>query len=357
MHSLQLDQGFEDPSDLCRPVSRLVLFRPLIAHSSPDQIIRHPKLRNIRRLSILASWPYSSTLTARPARLFKFGLQLVPAPPIRPLPLRNDDDDDGCSDTEEYEQEGDTKRLDCFTFGLPLELSTNKVSRQHLALLAPHRLEITLLLQNNPQLMTELADLLTDKITSLSIRYLASDRTTHELPDPALLLSPTMDRFRTIDIHLPAATAPSRVPAIIPNRPFAGHQNPPLDDTSSFSQRIVDLISLDPDRRKRYAVWLEGEAPMGGFGPVAIKAEEHTIWEREMDVSWPVRNEEPADDLARGVSKEAGSSVEKDRGEGAGKKAGVRDDEADAGTDHWERETNLRLFGGLLSLRLESKKH
>jgi hypothetical protein len=25
--------------------------------------------------------------------------------------------------------------------------------------------------------------------------------------------------------------------------------------------------------------------------------------------------------------------------------------------ESWERETNLRLFGGLVSLRMESKKH
>jgi hypothetical protein len=196
--------------------------------------------------------------------------------------------------------------------------------------------------------MAELADLLADKITTLSIRYLASDRATVDLPDPAFLLSPTMDRFHAIDIHLPALTAPSR---IVLHRSYQGQSDP----HTSFSQQLVHLISLDPDRRKRYAVWLEGNPlpPMGGLGPVAIKPEERVILERYKDVVY----EGLADEL---VAVQAGLSDKKGEtpGGGTGKKGKARDDgPVDGGSDHWERETNLKLFGGLLSLRLESKKH
>lgn len=160
-----------------------------------------------------------------------------------------------------------------------------------------------------------------------------------------------MDRFHAIDIHLPALTAPSPVPSIIPHRPYQGQQDP----HTSLSQHLVHLISLDPDKRNRYAVWLEGDSPlpMGGFGPpVAIKAEERVIWERPVDVSWSVRNEGLA-------AAQAGASNKNEQApDGTGKKGKARDDEPDdGGSDHWERETNLKLFGGLLSLRLESKKH
>lgn len=275
----------------------------------------------------------------------------MPAPPVQPLRLRNDETEHEDDGEEPEEREEDVKRLDCFTLGLPLELSTNDLSRKHLAALRPKRLEISLLLQTSPDLMNELADLLADKITTLSIRYLASDRTTVDLPDPADLLSPTLDRFHAVDIHLPALTAPSRVPTIIPHRPYHRQQDP----TTSFSQHLVNLISDDPERRKRYAVWLEGDPPMGGLGAVVIKPDERVIREREVDVPWSVRNERLLADLAIG-EKDAGSSA-KGKSTETAKKGKERDVEGDGGGDHWERETNLRLFGGLLNLRLESKKH
>lgn len=298
-------------------------------------------------------------MLARPTPMFKFGIQLVPAPPVRPLRLHADDDDECDGLEEEYEVEEEIKRLDCFTLGLPLELATNEVSRQHLASLRPKRLEITLLLQHNPSLMTELADLLADKIHELSIRYLASDRAPIELPDPALLLSSTMDRFAAIDIHLPALTAPSPFPTIVPHRPY--HAQP--DAHTSFSEHLVNLIALDPERGKRYAVWMEKPPPAvgGGFPPGWIKAEEQVLWERAVEMPFRLSDDVVAreDVLAHGKGREAEPSSVK---EGKRKMAGERDqahedDPGTTGSEHWERETNLKLFGGLVSLRLESKKH
>lgn len=313
----------------------------LIDRHMKDTIIRHPKILNLRRLSILPSWPYASAL-APPARLFKFGIQLVPAPPpppVGPLCVRGNDDQ-GYDDQEDLddEREEDVKRLECFTLGLPLELATNEVSRQHLRLLRPRRLEITLVLQHNPRLMAELAELLSDKISTLSIRYLASERGM-DLPDPADLVSPTMDRFRAVDIHLPALTAPSPAPHIIPHTRYQGQQDP----YTSFSQHFVHLITADGGKRKRYAVWVEGEAPaMGPFAQGTIRPEDRVVWEREGDAAWSVSDERIANSATSG-------------GTGKGK---ARDDGPDDhGSDHWERETNLKLLGGLLSLRLESKKH
>lgn len=186
-------------------------------------------------------------------------------------------------------------------------------------------------------------------MSTLSIRYLAPpDRASVDLPDPEALLSPTMDRFHHVDIHLPTLVGPSPIPRIISHRPYPGQQDPRL----SFSQHLVHLISLDPERRRRYAVWLEGESPMGGLGPVVVKPEERVIWERERDVAWPIGNEGRADELVG----QAGSSDAKERVSADKGKGKARDDEPAEG-DHWERETNLKLLGGLISLRLESKKH
>ncbi|GHJ89606.1 hypothetical protein NliqN6_6008 [Naganishia liquefaciens] len=324
VQSLQLDQGFGDPADLY-------------------QIIRHPKLLNLRRLAILTSWPYSTAMTVPPAKMFEFGLQLVPAPPA--LLARESSEDDDDAEAVDYERAEDIKRLDCLTLGLPLDLSTNTLSRQHLSLLRPKRLEIALLLQPHASLLAELAALLESTHTHLSVRYLASERAPVHLPDPSLLLDPSLDVFPTVDIHLPAITSPGR-PPMLPNRPYDGQPDPQI----SFSEHLVDLISLDPARRKRYAVYLEGGvAPMGAFGPGWMKPEERVIWEREVDLVWP--------GSAVGVNKDDTGEAVQDVGSSVKRQAEGRADAGEAGEEHWERETNLKLLGGLISLRLESKKH
>lgn len=278
--------------------------------------------------------------------MFKFGLQLIPAPPA--LPIRSVDDDDEVDDADaEYEREDAPKRLDCLTLGLPLDQCTNTASRQHLRLLCPKRLEITLLLHPNASLLAELATLFSDTNTHLSIRYLASDRAP-QLLDPSILLDPLLDVFPTIDLHLPSLTGPGR-PPILPHRPFTNQPSP----HTSFADHLVSLISLDPSLRKRYAVYLEHAAPpMGGFGPGWMKPEERVVWEREVDAVWP----------GNAVVLNSGEGVV-DGGSSSGGKRDVgktvegRNDAGDAGEDHWERETNLKLLGGLISLRLESKKH
>lgn len=275
--------------------------------------------------------------------MFKFGLQLIPPPPA--LPIRSADDDE-VHDVE-YEREDAPKRLDCLTLGLPLDQCTNTASRQHLRFLRPKRLEISLLLHPNASLLTELATLFRDTDTHLSIRYLASDRAP-QLPDPSILLDPSLNVFPTIDLHIPSLTGPGR-PPMLPHRPFTNQPSP----HTSFADHLVSLISLDPSMRRRYAVYLEHAAPpMGGFGPGWMKPEERVVWEREVDAAWPGSAVGP--DSGEGVV-DAGSS----RGEkrDVGKAVEERGDAGGAGEDHWERETNLKLLGGLISLRLESKKH
>ncbi|KAJ9094292.1 hypothetical protein QFC21_006118 [Naganishia friedmannii] len=304
-------------------------------------------------------------MTVPPARFFKFGLQLLPVPPAKTLRLTaRDDDDDGYSppvnsDTDD-ENEDDSgkqgvkrKRLHKLTLGLPLDLSTNAVSRQHLRLLRPKRLEITLLLRPHPELFTELADLLEGNTDELCIRFLASDQT-HELCNPREIVVAQLDRFNKVDFHLPALTSSAM------NRPYQGQQ----DRHTSFADHVVNLIALDEERRKRYTVWVEQPerpdgpmGPMGGLGAGWLKPQERVAWERQVDVAEGAgrRDVRFVDDQdEREQSKSEMSSIKQGK-QPANRNANTGSQAAGgSGTEHWERETHLKLLGGLLSLRLES---
>ncbi|KAJ9113004.1 hypothetical protein QFC22_006100 [Naganishia vaughanmartiniae] len=349
IRSLELDQGFEDPSDLYR-------------------IILQPKLSNLRSLAIVPSWPYSSNMTVPPARFFKFGLQLLPVPPAKPLRLTANEDDDGYSpsvnsDTDDDNENDDTgkqgvkrKRLDKLTLGLPLDLSTNAVSRQHLRLLRPKRLEITLLLRQHVELFEELADLLEGNTDELCIRFLASDQT-HELCNPRDIVSSQMDRFGKVDIHLPTLTSSAM------NRPYQGQQ----DRHTSFADHVINLIALDEERRKRYTVWVEQPdmpdgpmGPMGGLGAGWLKPRERVVWERPVEHADGTGSRDVlfVDDEYEQEQNELGQSSTKQGKQPATRAVHLETQAAGgAGAGHWERETHLKLLGGLVSLRLESKKH
>lgn len=340
----------------------------MLARSTADRIILQPKLTNLRELAIVPSWPFSSNITTPPARFFKFGLQLLPAPPAKPLRLtaRDDDDDDRrvavSSDTDDEDENGDTekpglkrKRLRKLTLGLPLDLATNAVSRQHLRLLRPKRLEITLLLHPHRDLFTELADLLEGNTEELCIRFLASDQT-HELCNPREIVSDQLDRLGKVDIHLPALTSAM-------NRPYQGQQ----DRHTSFADHVVNLIALDEERRKRYTIWVERPVmpdgpmgPMGGLGAGWLKPKERVVWERQVDVADATERRDVlfVDDEYGGEEMEPGPSSTKQAKQPATRHMDRETQAAGgSGPEHWERETHLKLLGGLFSLRLESKKH
>ncbi len=310
------------------------------------------------------------------------------------------------------EKPEDRKRLDLFELGLPLDLATNATQRTHLALLRPKKLCITLI-QPNATILTELKDLLKDKIECLSIRYMASVRGERGLIDPAMLVSDLMDNFTQVDLHLPALAS------------SVFHRNYPgqIDQTTCFAQRVIDLITSDESgaRQKRYSVTILTQDPLLNRQIPMGESPEDILWERqaeehqedegeavtvlfdslttkeerrqaaaasaaeeedqfgtaEEETDQPYMNQpSPSRATARRGSvptvqsrnAEAGSSADGRRSldftvESYGRQGSGKDkvkEKAKArvpNKESWERETNLNLFGGLIKLRMEAKKH
>lgn len=259
-------------------------------------------MTNVQSVSIMPRYPFSPNPFEPILHPFDFGLQLVPAPPPGSHGLRH------------------------FELGLPLDMCTNKAQRQHLKELRLESLAITVI-RPDVALFRELADLLADSVGRLSIRYFHFlSATSRELCDPAVLVCEPLDRFKKVDLHLPWVASSQHVYV---NR---GQSSRP------FADRVVQLITDTPDESRlfRYSARIQqsDERSYNSNG-----GSEQVLYEPP--------NAQPA------VVIDAASS-ENEVAATSGSSAAAPPAKKD---EHWARETNLKLLGGLISLRLESKKH
>lgn len=285
-----------------------------------DTLIRHPQLTHLESLSIAPLYPYSPSPFENVLPPFDFGLQLIPVP----------------SETR--------PRLKHLSLGLPLELITNATQRQHLAQLKPEKFSMTVLRPSNP-LFSELATALAGATDTLSVRYL-NVSAHRELSDPASFVCTALDAFKHVHLHLPA-----RANSVF-HHPYIGR----IDERVSFADRIIDLILADKERQERYTVWIEDFR--GGFNLDLTRREEILYQPAEkdkvlFDVGFDMDEEEPV--AGRSSVEQSRTTVTVANGpETSVKKPVGKGKDAEKS---WERETNLKLLGGLISLRLESKKH
>ena len=265
-------------------------------------------------------YPYSPSPFEDVLPPFDFGLQLIPVP----------------SETR--------PRLKHLALGLPLELTTNAAQRQHLGQLKPEKFSMTVLRPSNA-LFSELATALAGVTDTLSIRYL-NVSAHRELSDPASFVCSTLDAFKHVHLHLPARANSAF------QHPYIGR----IDERVTFADRIIDLILADKERQERYTVWIEDYR--GGFNLDLSRREEILYQPAEkdkilFDIGFDLDEEEAAP-ANRSSTEQNRSTVTVANGpETSVKKAVSKGKDSEKS---WERETNLKLLGGLISLRLESKK-
>jgi len=270
-------------------------------------------------------FPYSPSPFEEIVAPFPFGLQLIPVP----------------SETR--------PRLKHLTLGMPLEMTTNAAQRQHLAELAPEKLSITVL-RPSRSLFQELASRLPEVIDTLSIRYLNINMDA-DLVDPAIFVSPTLDVFKHVHIHLPARASSIAHHNFI-NRP---------DPSVTFADRVVDLILADKDRQEKYTVWIEDQR--SGFN-LDLSRREQILYQPQATEKDKVLFDVDFDFDA--VQEPTGASSTTQSTAGSSARMTTASSSAPSGSNGsrgkakeervWDRETNLQLLGGLISLRMESKK-
>ena len=173
----------------------------------------------------------------------------------------------------------------------------------------------------------------TSRTEVLSLRYIPPiDR---PLVDPRIFISDALRSFPRIIIYLPRFTTFARLPYL--GEWTDPHNTPP----TSFSQRVVDLVASDEDFCDgKISVWLVGDGLDTG-GDERAEEEERRL-SRGGKRIWPVVVEE---DGEGGLVEKMGGLEVGEKGKGKGK------------SELWERQTDLRLFGGLIGVRMESKKH
>jgi hypothetical protein len=234
---------------------------------------------------------------------FDFGLQLIPPP------------------------DNDRQRLRHLEIGLPLEECTKEAQRQHLAELRLLSLGVTIL-KPKVSFLVELAELLRGITPTIELRYLCLS--TREMANPAVFLSEPLESFEHVVLHLP------RLASSFHRHPYIGQ----TDANTSFAQKILDVIMSNEEMQDRYTVWIEDEDE--GFD-VNGRRREVSLWQA------PLRVQE---DTSAAITETLTALRMSDS-----KDMQSTDGQAQNKSDSWERETNLKLFGGLVSLRMESKKH
>ncbi|KAL7412484.1 hypothetical protein BDY24DRAFT_107164 [Mrakia frigida] len=334
--TLSLLEGYGQPADICSSFlpplvpllpRRFSLLIVLLTSFLPDKILLSPSLKNLTSLSLLPTFPIPSSPYSEPPRAFPFGLQLIPPRP----------------------------KLEIINIGLPIDLVTNEASRQHLARLRPKQLGLTFV-RPTVEIFEELERLLggprsgggasreeeeeeeerrrrnggieeqRTRTEVLSLRYIPPiDR---PLIDPRVFISDALRSFPRIIIYLPRFTTSLRIP-------YLGDWSPNSPPTS-FSQRVVDLVASDNEFCDgRISVWLVGDGLDTG-GDERAEEEERRLSRGGRRI-WPVVEE--------GLEERMGGLTMLEKGKGKGK------------SEVWERQTDLRLFGGLIGVRMESKKH
>lgn len=220
---------------------------------------------------------------------------------------------------------------------MPLESTTNSSSRQQLKILQPRYLDLTFVTPTI-ELFTELKDLVSSTTECLSIRYVA----VRGVPNASLFLCEPLQAFKRINIYL-------NLPR--PRRRIAGTGNDRhiVDEPDPAGERLVtNLIAAleiaDEETQARYRIVKVDDWDVAGQVHSAPRTR---LWPLH-DLNDELRSRQegtssqltvdPKDSLATVEPTGAGPSVTKTK------------------SQRWERETNLRLLGGLINLRLESKK-
>ena len=254
----------------------------MLAHL--DTILSNPRMINLESISILPDYPTPFHQFVSAVAPFNFGLQLVRTQrPIKSL-----------------------------TYGLPLELTTNPSSRQHLRHLGPPRLDLTFM-RPSVELFNELTGLVRGTTTHLGIRYVP----TRNLVAHDVFLCESLEAFERIDIHLHLPRA-----RLTPNG-----EDPMSTFVTLMNSLISALESSSEQVQRRYKVWkVEGWETAGQVA----SATRTRLWPAavlfDLDATEPI--EEIESEPVRTTS-----------------------------DDNWERETNYKLLGGMISLNLESKRH
>lgn len=295
---ITLREGFRAPDQICTPrIGAAEL-------TYPDAIISHPKFTKLQTVNILPDFPTSFHPLVFPTPIFQFGLQLLRTPLTR------------------------------FNYGMPLESTTNSSSRQQLKILQPRYLDLTFVTPTI-ELFTELKDLVSSTTQCLSIRYVA----VRGVPNASLFLCEPLQAFKRINIYL-------NLPR--PRRRIAGTGNDRhiVDEPDPAGERLVtNLVAAmeiaDEDVQARYRIFKVDDWDVAGQVHSAPRTRLWPLHDLEDESKAPSSQlaiMDTKDTLTTGEPTGAGPSVTKTKSES------------------WERQTNLRLLGGLINLRLESKK-
>lgn len=292
---------------------------PFAPSPTPDTILCHRDLLFLSEIAILPHYP--TTFHPLSFRLdpFPFGLQLVRT--VRPLRS--------------------------LTYGLPLESTTNASSRQGLKTLAPRHLSLTF---DRPTvaLFSELKDLLSDTLERLTIRYVPS----RVFVNPReVLLCEALRKFKRVELQLLLPRARMTLLG-------TGSERTLGEDPESPRRRFIDgmlaaLEGASEETQEAYEVHVVANWDIPGR---AHLAEMTRIWPVESEAS-VLFDEAEEDGQKAGAGAGAGAAKEDEKKGFARVSSGAGASGSKDKSEHWERETNLRLLGGLFNLRLESKKH
>jgi hypothetical protein len=212
-----------------------------------------------------------------------------------------------------------------FNYGMPLESTTNPSSRQQLKILRPRFLDITTVAPTI-ELFTELKDLVASTTDCLSIRFVS----VRAVPNASVLLCPPLQEFKRINIYLNLRRPTRRLAGTADERHI-------IDEPDAAGQRLItqliDSLDLaDEETQARYCVWKVDGWDLAGQAHAAPRTR-----------LWPVLDDE--------LETVTSSEIKSDQA-----LAKLDSSSTGARPQGWERQTNLRLLGGLINLRLESKK-
>lgn len=304
--TMTLKEGFQSPSDLCK-LSLCSLWKyPL----QIDAVLSCPQLDNLESISILPDYPTPYHPLVPPIPTFTFGFQLIRTK---------------------------KKRLSSLTYGLPLESSTNEASRQQLGVLQPNHLSLTFV-RPTLALFKELSDIVGKTTDILDIRYIPNTT----IVSHTMFLCDPLQQFKKVHLLLYLPRPRLDLAGI-----GLGTPNAPREDAPAIATFLASLLSAleaqEKEVQKRYTVTRVDNWDIPGM---AEKATRTKLWPAEV-----LFDEDDEEDIFAVEEKGKDKEVITQR-------QSVPVQPAPPGErKHWERETNLRLLGGLVNLRLESKKH
>jgi hypothetical protein len=292
--TITLREGFRSPGEIC-------MYKTSVIDLTPDTIVSDGRFKNLEVIKILPDYPTSFNSLVFVTPIFPFGLQLV-----RP-----------------------NHALDRFNYGMPLESTTNPSSRQHLKTLRPRLLDLTFATPS-VDLFTEMKDLVASTTEVLSIRFVAA----RGIPPASVFLCPPLQSFKRIELIL---NLPRPRRRIVGTGAESHLEDDPDTPGNRLVTQLVDAMEMEDDETQaRYQIWKVDDWDVPGQ---AHNAPRTRLWpkanEIENEKAPPLADSDKINDSAVTVTEASASNTRSQR---------------------WERETNLRLLGGLINLRLESKK-